>query len=191
LLSRVPARSQFNGVDAVYLNGAYKPMLDRRTELERVGFDHSARADMLRTAARLDLELRVFIPPSHARQAEIVRFLGLEPLFRQWLRELIRIPCTLSRRTGRAIVDTVLGFPPSELAEDQTFGVQVAPASIDEHFEHRHIDRARYLAANPEIEAEIAELYRGKPVSRVQPDALAALPKPCVAILARGEIAMQ
>src|SRR5262249_16008679 len=26
--------------------------------------------------------------PSHARQAEVVRFLGLEPLFRQWLREL-------------------------------------------------------------------------------------------------------
>src|SRR5262249_36689737 len=43
-------RSQFNGVDAAYLNGAYKPMLDRRAELERDGFDHSALVDMLRTA---------------------------------------------------------------------------------------------------------------------------------------------
>src|SRR5262249_4119735 len=160
---------------------------------------------------------------------EIVRFLGLEPLFRQWLRELACVVAStdsgrksvrlwdfsgynsvtteaippfsskdrmqwyqdsvhVSRRTGRAIVDAVLGFPPSEHAKDQTFGVQVTPANIDEYFERRHIDRARYLAANSEIEAEIAALYQGKPVSRVQPDALAGLTKPCAAILARGEI---
>ena len=163
-------RSQFNGVDAAYLNSAYKPMLDRRAELERVGFDHSALTDMLRTAARFDLELHVFIPPGHARQAEVVRFLGLEPLFPQWLRELACVVAStesgkrsvrlwdfsgynsvttepippfsskdrmqwyrdsvhFSRRTGRAIVDTVLGFPPSELGKDQTFGVQVTPGT--------------------------------------------------------------
>src|SRR5262249_49865887 len=207
-------RSQFNGVDAAYLNGAYKPMLDRRAELERVGFDHAALADMLRTAARFNLELHVFIPPSHARQAEIVRFLGLETLFRQWVHELACMVAStdsertsarlwdfsgynsvtteaippfnskdrmqwyqdsvhFSRRTGRAIVDTVLGFPPSELAKDQTFGVQVTPASIDEHFERRRIVRERYLAANPKIEAEIAALYQGKTVPHVQPDSLA------------------
>jgi hypothetical protein len=222
-------RSQFNGVDAAYLNGAYKPMLDRRAALERVGFDHSALADMLRTAARFDLELHVFIPPSHARQVEIVRFLGLEPLFRQWLRELACVVTSadsgrktvrlwdfsgynsvtsetippfnsknrmqwyqdsvhFSRRTGRAIVDTVLGFPPSELVKDQTFGVQLTPANIDEYFERRRIDRERYLAANPEIEAEIAALYQGKPVPRVEPDTLTESPKPCAAILARAEI---
>jgi hypothetical protein len=38
-----------------------------RVEFERVGFDHSALANMLRTAARFNLELHVFIPPSHAR----------------------------------------------------------------------------------------------------------------------------
>ena len=96
-----------------------------------------------------------------------------------------------SRRTGRAIVDTVLGFPPSELAKDQTFGVQVTPANIDEYFERRRLDRKRYLAANPEIEAEIAALYQGKAVPRVQPDALAGLPKPCAATLTTGEAKMQ
>jgi len=225
-------RSQFNAVDAAYLNGAYKPMLDRRVELERVGFDHSALADMLRTAARFNLKLHVFIPPSHARQAEVIRFLGLEPLFRQWLRELAcevastdsgrtsvrlwdfsgynsvtteAIPpfsskdrmqwyqdsVHFSRRTGRTIVDTVLGFSPSELAKDQTFGVQLTSANIDEHFERRRIARERYLAANPEIEAEIAALYQGKPVPRGQPDALARPPKPCAATLATGEAKMQ
>jgi len=225
-------RSQFNAVDAAYLNGAYKPMLDRRVELERVGFDHSALADMLRTAARFNLALHVFIPPSHARQAEIVRFLGLEPLFRRWLHELACVVAStdsgrtsvrlwdfsgynsvtteaippvsskdrmqwyqdsvhFSRRTGRAIVDTVLGFAPSELGKDQTFGVQVTPASIDEHFERRRIARERYLAANPEIEAEIATLYQSKTVPRVQPDSLARLPKPCAATLATGEAKMQ
>jgi hypothetical protein len=202
-------RSQFNSVDAAYLNGAYKPVLDRRVEFERVGFDHSALADMLRTAARFNLELHVFIPPSHARQAEVVRFLGLEPLFRQWLRELACVVAStdsgrtsvrlwdfsgynsvtteaippfgskdrmqwyqdsvhFSRRTGRAIVDTVLGFPPSELAKDQTFGLQVTPANIEEYFERRRLDRERYLAANPEIEAEITALYQGNPVPRGQ-----------------------
>ena len=42
----------------------------------------------------------------------------------QWYQDSVHV----SRRTGRAIVDTVLGFPPSELAKDETFGVQVTPA---------------------------------------------------------------
>jgi len=83
-------------------------------------------------------------------------------------------------------VDTVLGFPPSELAKDETFGVLVTPANIDEHFERRRIARERYLAANPEIEAKITTLYQGKTVPRVQPDSLAGLPKPCAATLANG-----
>jgi len=58
-------------------------------------------------------------------------------------------------------------------------------------FEHRRIDRERYLAANPEIEAEIAALYQGKPVPRGQLDALPRPPKPCAATLATGEIKMQ
>jgi hypothetical protein len=51
--------------------------------------------------------------------------------------------------------------------------VQVTPASIEEHFERRRIARERYIAANPEIETEIAALYQGKTVPRVQPDSLA------------------
>jgi hypothetical protein len=35
----------------------------------------------------------------------------------QWYQDSVHF----SRRTGRAIVDTVLGFPPSELAKDQNF----------------------------------------------------------------------
>src|SRR5262249_34550063 len=84
-------------VDAAYLNGAYKPMLDRRAELERDGFEHSALGDMLRTAQHHGIALHLFIPPSHARQAEIVRILGLEPLFHQWLHE---VACVVSFRTA-------------------------------------------------------------------------------------------
>jgi hypothetical protein len=67
----------------------------------------------------------------------------------QWYQDSVY----LSRRAGRAILDTVVGFPPSELSKDLTFGVQVTPATnIEEYFERRRIDRERYLAANPEIE---------------------------------------
>jgi len=104
----------------------------------------------------------------------------------QWYQDSVHF----SRRTGGAIVDTVLGFAPSELAKDQTFGVQVTPANIEEHFGRRRIARERYLAANPEIEAEIAMLHQGKTVPRVQPDSLAGLPKPCAATLATGETKM-
>jgi hypothetical protein len=104
----------------------------------------------------------------------------------QWYQDSVHF----SRRTGRAIVDTVLGFPPSELAQDQTFGVEVTPANFGEHFERRRLDRERYLAANPEIEAEIVAPYQGKAVPRRQPDSLAGLPKPCAATLATGEIKM-
>jgi hypothetical protein len=67
----------------------------------------------------------------------------------------------------------------------------LTPASIDEHFERRHIARERYLAANPEIEAEIATLYQAKTVPCVQPDSAAEPPKPCAATLATGEAKMQ
>ena len=58
--------------------------------------------------------------------------------------------------------------------------------NIDEYFEHRRLARERCLAANPEIGTEIATLYQGKTVPRVQPDSLAGLPKPCAATLANG-----
>jgi hypothetical protein len=54
--------------------------------------------------------------------------------------------------------------------------VPVTPANIDEHFERRRFDRARYLAANREIEGEIAALYQGKTVPPIQTDSLAGLP---------------
>ena len=87
-------------------------------------------------------------------------------------------------------MDTVLGFPPRELANHQTFGVQLILANIEEYFERRRIDRERYLAAHPEIESEIAALYQGKPMPRSQPDALATPPKLCAAMLATREIKM-
>ena len=65
--------------------------------------------------------------------------------------------------------------------------MQVTPANIDEYFEPRRIDRERYLRPDPEIEAEIAALYQGKPVPRGQSDALARPPKPCAATLATRE----
>jgi len=49
------------------------------------------------------------------------------------------------------------------------------------------IDRERYLATNPEIEAEIATLYQSPASSPI----LAALPKPCATTLATDEIKMQ
>ena|SRR5215831_1113040 len=114
----------------------------------------------------------------------IPRFVSKDRM--QWYQDSVHV----SRRRGRAIVDTVLGFPPSELAKDETSGVQVTPANIEEHFERRRFDRERYLAANPEIEAEIAALYQGKAVPHGQPDALARTPKPCAATPAT-EIKMQ
>jgi hypothetical protein len=83
--------SLFDSVDAAYLNGAYEPLLARRAELTRRGFDHSALKEMLATARQFGVQLSIFIPPSHARQAEVIRFLGLQPLFDQWLRELVKV----------------------------------------------------------------------------------------------------
>jgi hypothetical protein len=53
------------------------------------------------------------------------------------------------------------------------------------------VDRERYLAANLKIEAEIATLYQGQTLPRVQPDSLAGPLKPCAAMLAMDEIKIQ
>ena len=225
-------RSQFDGVDAAYLNGAYKPMLDRRVELAGVGFDHSPLRDMLRTAQRHKIELRLFIPPSHARQAEIIHFLGIQHLFRQWTHELACVVASadpggpsvtlwdfsgynsvttetiplfgtknrmhwyqdsvhFSRRTGGAVVENLLGLPPSEFVDGQSFGVQLTPANIGEHFGRRRIDRERYLAANPEIESEIAALYQGKSPRDDQREAVVGPVRSCAAILENAEVRTQ
>jgi hypothetical protein len=81
----------FDTVDAAYLNGAYDPILTRRSAFEQRGFDHSSLKDMLATARRAGIQLSIFVPPSHARQAEVIRYLGLQPLFDQWLRELVDV----------------------------------------------------------------------------------------------------
>lgn len=198
-------QSLFDSVDAAYLNGVYEPMLKRRAELNRGGFDHSALRDMLATARRFGIALSIFIPPSHARQAEVIRFVGLQPLFDQWLRELIQVvaedagrheggkvvtlwdfsgynsvtteavppPGAKSRmlwyqdsvhfsyRTGRAILDKVLGFAEPDLFDAQRFGVELTQANINGHFQQRDRDRVRYLAAQPEIESRIAALFHG------------------------------
>jgi hypothetical protein len=83
--------SQFASVDAVFLNGAYQPVLDGRARFERDGFDHAAIRDMLSTARRHGMELQFFVPPLHARQTEIIHLLGLAPLYRQWERELVEL----------------------------------------------------------------------------------------------------
>ena len=87
-------------------------------------------------------------------------------------------------------MDTLRIFP-ERARQGRNFWRKVTPANIDEYFERGRIARERYLAANPEIEAEIAALYQGKPVPRGQLDALPRPPKPCAATLATGEIKMQ
>jgi hypothetical protein len=87
-------RIEFDNVDRYYLNSAYGIVMEQRAQLERAGFDHAAVRDMLETARRHRIALHFFVPPGHARQAEIIRALGIERLFRQWLGELA---CLLAR----------------------------------------------------------------------------------------------
>jgi hypothetical protein len=198
--------AEFDNVDRYYLNSAYLIVMEQRAQLERAGFDHAAMRDMLETARRHRVALHFFVPPGHARQAEIIRVLGIEGLFRQWLGELAcllarsadsesgavlwdftgynavtteRIPAVsettrmrwyhdpvhFTSRTGRAIEDRVLGLPSNELANGQDFGAIVTPENIAAHFVRRDESRRRYLAANPEIEREIAALYEGPPIA--------------------------
>jgi hypothetical protein len=82
-------RSQFNAIDAIYLNNAHRPILDVRTTLEQNGFDHSDVREMLATARKFDIQLYFYFSPSHARQFEIIHFLGLAPLYMQWQAELV------------------------------------------------------------------------------------------------------
>jgi hypothetical protein len=79
------------------------------------------------------------------------------------------------------------GFPPSELAKDQTFGVQVKPANIEEHFERGRIARERHIAANTETEGVLS---RQASVPR-RTGFSCGPPKLCAVILAKGEIKMQ
>jgi hypothetical protein len=82
-------RRVFDVIDGSYLNGAYAPMLTAREKLEHGGLDHSDLKDMLKTAHQHGVKLYFFITPSHARQAEIVNFLGLESLYERWIGELV------------------------------------------------------------------------------------------------------
>jgi hypothetical protein len=87
--------------------------------------------------------------------------------------------------TGRAIVDTVCGFPPSEVAKDQTFDVPVKPANIEEHFERRRIDRERYRGQRRDRGRDCGALSRQPSVPRPTRFSCGP-PKLCAVILARA-----
>src|SRR5262249_14377633 len=95
----------------------------------------------------------------------------------------------IRQQESHAVVSGFRTRCPPDGSRDRGYRPRILPRAS---FEHRRIDRERYLAANPEIEAEIAALYQGKPVPRGQPD---ALPQTTQAVrgatLATGEIKMQ
>ncbi len=81
-------RGTFDSVDAVYINSAYDRMLAARPALLQSGFDHTALRRILALARERHIELHFFIPPVHAREMEIIEYLGLAPLFHRWKAEL-------------------------------------------------------------------------------------------------------
>ena len=87
----------FDAIDAVYLNDTYRPYVKEHERLTERGFDHTDLRRLIRVARDRDVRLYLFIPPSHARQMEIIAFLGLLPLMEQWKTELV---CTIMEVAG-------------------------------------------------------------------------------------------
>ncbi len=92
-------RGSFDSVDAVYINSAYDRMLAARPELLRGGFDHKALQRILALARERQIKLHFFIPPVHAREMEVIAYLGLVPLFQRWKAE---VACVLETESANS-----------------------------------------------------------------------------------------
>lgn len=96
-------RAAFDQADDAYLNlsETYRAILRAEPAPGRARFDHAALRDMLATARRHGIELYFFVPPDHARHCETRRLVGVEPLFRQWLREVAEVLAAEAGPAGR------------------------------------------------------------------------------------------
>ena len=87
-------RKAFLSNEKSYMTNTWLPAPFRQynfinPETKSSTFEHYA--TILKTAYRDHIDLRIFISPSHARQWEALRSVGLWPLFEEWKRKLVDI----------------------------------------------------------------------------------------------------
>jgi len=101
-------RSTFDGIDRAYALGpeTFRRVREHRDDLLKNGFDHDDLRRLMEIARERNIRVLFMVPPSHARQMEILRRMDLWSVFAKW-------KCEISdeiAREGRA-----RNVPPFEL----------------------------------------------------------------------------
>lgn len=129
-----------------------------------------------------NIDLKIFISPSHATQWEALRLAGHWDDFEQWKRELVAIapvwdfsgyhsistePISENmtyywdsshyrQEVGNLILNRLFDYEPASVPAD--FGVLITPETVEQHFVKIRRDREYWANANPEAIAFVEEL---------------------------------
>jgi hypothetical protein len=90
------------GQERYYASVVWLPPPDRSYCFSRNGIDtFETFRGMIRFARKADIDLRLFIDPTHARMMLALQDAGLRPLYEEWRRRLVQILAEESRDSGR------------------------------------------------------------------------------------------
>jgi hypothetical protein len=120
-------RSAFNETDAIFLNIFFPPPYRAYEFTDGRGRDTLAQfRELVEFARRENVDLRLFISPTHARHLELIRALGLWPKYEYWRSALVRILDEDARRHPGATP-----FPLWDFADYNQYTTEPVPPAGD------------------------------------------------------------
>jgi hypothetical protein len=132
-----------------------------------------------------NIDLKIFISPSHAIDLEAIRATGRWEVYERWLREVVKItpvwdfygynsittePISnnmknyadnshYTKEIGDLVLDKILNFQAKKVPQD--FGILLTPENVEVQIQKLRRDRALWVEKNPQ-EAELAVKLKQK-----------------------------
>ncbi|NJO77660.1 MAG: hypothetical protein HC827_03480 [Cyanobacteria bacterium RM1_2_2] len=159
-------------------------------QLSPAALDHFR--SIVETCRQRNIDVKVFISPSHATQWEAVRAAGLWSTFEQWKREIVKITPVwdfsgynsitaeaidkemenyldsshYTPETGNLVLNRLFEYDSAAVPAD--FGIWITPQNVENHIKQVRTDRQRWASQNPEAVKLVQDIERRVARSNVE-----------------------
>jgi hypothetical protein len=150
--------------------------------------------ELIKICRQKNIEVKVFISPSHATQWEAIRASGLWSTFEQWKREIVKITPVwdfsgynsitteaisknmenyldsshYSPQTGTLVLNRLFDYDEQTVPAD--FGVLLTSETVEAHIQQIRTDRQRWAAQNPDAVKLVQGIERRVARSNINSD---------------------
>lgn len=140
--------------------------------------------EIIETCRQRNIDVKVFISPTHATQREAVRVAGLWSAFENWKREIVKITPVwdfsgynsitaeaishemenyldsshYTQEVGNLVLNRLFDYNNESVPAD--FGVWITPQNVEAHLRQIRTDRQRWASQNPEAVKLVQDIER-------------------------------